>query len=736
MKGVERAIDPADRAFKDPAFSSRYELGEVLGTGGMGVVRRGVQLPLGRAVAIKFLSPKLLEEDESSARFVAEARLASSILHGNVVSVIECGIAGSVPYLVTELVQGGTLASLLERRGPLPLSDALALARQMLDGLDAIHAAGIVHRDFKPANVLIAPGPPLMVKIADFGIAKAFEPRAGSEGLPKTATGMVLGTPEYMSPEQSVGDPATPVSDLYALSLVLYRMVVGAHPFQASSLLEMVHKQVHAQPEYPADLHPRLRDLLAHGLTKLPAQRIDAAGFRAELDRLIRDPGAQDVGPGAAASSPPASAATASNAATMAVQSSGVKPRQPNAPPTRPASKPMVRPALSGKVPAFAAPARKPWVIPVAVALALLLVSAAAYRLRPRSPAKPASLQELDELLAFTFSFTGEFETRKFFAVVRKHPALRELKIKEVALSQTARLVDRVLFNLLGSSLRPRGDTAQSAGEASRQLETEQAGPGEAGLFAQQLRAAQARTPPSLDDADTIISSFIKAGTIHPSSDAASLHPANAIWWFQEVIRMRNAEDFKEFIRAFRRLEIAAEQHPDAEVAEQTFGLLYEILLHAEVVSKDPQIEKLRKWQDRKSRHSPDPFDSVHGRLKDFVADTADVVVERWVGGDKARIDVQRFRRQLLMSAIICDLKSRETGQSWRDSWDIPVRVSLSTLRKIKPDTAAEFEPVLKGDDHLNVETPLDADQLTRLANTLDVNTPKLRDKVRADAQR
>lgn len=199
---------------------------------------------------------------------------------------------------------------------------------------------------------------------------------------------------------------------------------------------------------------------------------------------------------------------------------------------------------------------------------------------------------------------------------------------------------------------------------------------------------------------------------------------------------MRNAEDFKEFIRAFRRLEIAAEQHPDAEVAEQTFGLLYEILLHAEVVSKDPQIEKLRKWQDRKSRHSPDPFDSVHGRLKDFVADTADVVVERWVGGDKARIDVQRFRRQLLMSAIICDLKSRETGQSWRDSWDIPVRVSLSTLRKIKPDTAAEFEPVLKGDDHLNVETPLDADQLTRLANTLDVNTPKLRDKVRADAQR
>jgi serine/threonine-protein kinase len=278
-------MDLTSKVLADGSFKERYELLDKLGEGGMGSVHRGVQRALNRPVAIKFMVPDLASEQGYVERFIAEARLAASLIHSNVVAVFDYGVAGSVPYLVTEFVAGRTLSDLLKER-PLTVEETVAIGRDVLDGLAAIHKLGIVHRDIKPANIVVVPGSPPSAKILDFGIAKQTTGALLGDSAPKTSTGLVMGTPEFMAPEQAVGDPLTPAADLYAFTLILYRIVVGHPPFCADTVLELLRMQVHAEAPIPDDLLPAVRELLARGLAKKPSERIDtAAAMRVALDR-------------------------------------------------------------------------------------------------------------------------------------------------------------------------------------------------------------------------------------------------------------------------------------------------------------------------------------------------------------------------------------------------------------------------------------------------------------------
>ncbi|MBI4860313.1 MAG: protein kinase, partial [Candidatus Riflebacteria bacterium] len=195
--------------------------------------------------------------------------------------------------IVSELVEGRSLHDLLGQRASLSVPETLHIARRVLSGLEAIHRLGIVHRDLKPANIVVGPGEPPIVKILDFGIAKRTVGVPVGDQAPKTSTGVVMGTPEYMAPEQAAGDPPSPATDLYAFTLVLYRMIVGSPVFTASSTLELIHKHLKEEPSIPLDLIGSVRELLARGLKKLPGERFATAteclavldGVAAEVNR-------------------------------------------------------------------------------------------------------------------------------------------------------------------------------------------------------------------------------------------------------------------------------------------------------------------------------------------------------------------------------------------------------------------------------------------------------------------
>ena len=230
-------------------FGGRYVLAEVLGTGGMATVWRAHDQVLGREVAIKVLSQQFAADPGFAARFEREARHAASVSHPRLVTVFDSGIDRGTPFLVMELVTGRTLRQVLDETGPLPAGQAVAIAAGVCEGLEAVHAAGLVHRDIKPANIMLAGGE---VKILDFGIA-----RAGGTAA-RTTAGTVLGTPAYLSPEQAGGHPAGPASDLYSLGCVLFEMLTGSPPFTAESQLALAYRQVYDDPGPPSARRPGL----------------------------------------------------------------------------------------------------------------------------------------------------------------------------------------------------------------------------------------------------------------------------------------------------------------------------------------------------------------------------------------------------------------------------------------------------------------------------------------------
>ncbi|WP_130330238.1 serine/threonine-protein kinase [Micromonospora kangleipakensis] len=266
-------------------LNDRYLSEELLGTGGMGEVWRGRDLRLDRPVAIKVLTAAGLDEPMAAERFDREARAAARLTHPHIVAVYDFGTEEHDSYLVMELVEGRTVAALIAD-GPLPVEQAVSIAMQACDGIGAAHLAGVVHRDVKPGNLIVTPSG--TVKICDFGIARL--PQAlGQNTLTGPAT--KLGTSSYMSPEQALGRPVDPRTDLYSLGCTLYAMLAGIPPFFGDPL-SVLHQHVNEpppplrtrRPDVPDDLDALVSELLA----KDPADRpTNAAAVRVRLAALL-----------------------------------------------------------------------------------------------------------------------------------------------------------------------------------------------------------------------------------------------------------------------------------------------------------------------------------------------------------------------------------------------------------------------------------------------------------------
>jgi serine/threonine-protein kinase len=264
----------------------RYQLDERIATGGMGEVWRGTDTVLHRPVAIKLLKAELADDAEFRTRFETEARHAASLHHPGIAAVFDFGDTSSPaqgghrPYLVMELVDGKPLSALLRRGTQMPAEQVTALLAQVADALGAAHRTGIVHRDIKPANLLVTPD--RHVKVTDFGIARA------RDGVTLTRTGQVMGTPQYLSPEQAEGRPSSSASDVYSLGVVLFECLAGRRPFDAESPVATALAHVREPvPDLPANVPAALAAVVRRCLDKDPKRRFrDGAALAAAL----RDP--------------------------------------------------------------------------------------------------------------------------------------------------------------------------------------------------------------------------------------------------------------------------------------------------------------------------------------------------------------------------------------------------------------------------------------------------------------
>jgi len=259
---------------KGTLFAGRYEILSTLGKGGMGIVYRADDKQLDETVALKVLRPEVLKEDPTLVkRFKEELRLARKITHRNVLRTHDFGEAAGTPYISMEYLEGVTLKDLIVSKGALPPGVGLRICKQMCAGLDAAHRQGVVHRDIKPHNMLILPETGEL-KIMDFGIARRQEVKADA-GL--TTDGMVMGTPDYMAPEQAQAKPVDVRSDVYALGVVFFEVFTGKLPFQGETLMATVLKHIQEPPPHPRTVNPRLPEEIAgvilHCLEKEPAKR-------------------------------------------------------------------------------------------------------------------------------------------------------------------------------------------------------------------------------------------------------------------------------------------------------------------------------------------------------------------------------------------------------------------------------------------------------------------------------
>lgn len=261
----------------------RYRIVAELGRGGMGVVYRATQTTLGREVAIKMLSPHLADSGEHLARFRREAQVLARLQHENIVHIYDVEEVEGSFCIVMEFVAGPSLGEVLHREGRLPEPRVRDIALALASGLDAAHRQGIVHRDLKPDNILFTPeGRP---RITDFGIARI----AGDDAMSRTRTGILMGTPYYMSPEQARGEQVTGTSDLYALGVLLHQMLSGSVPFEGTDPISVAIKHMQETPpplhEVVPGVHPGLAAVVERAMRKDPAHRYASAG---EMARALR----------------------------------------------------------------------------------------------------------------------------------------------------------------------------------------------------------------------------------------------------------------------------------------------------------------------------------------------------------------------------------------------------------------------------------------------------------------
>jgi serine/threonine protein kinase len=279
QQAVLNMLDSSD----DPSMLGRlgvYEIEEVIGHGGMGIVLKGFDASLNRHVAVKVLAPQLAGSAAARRRFAREAQAAAAVVHEHVVAIHAVDTAAGLPYLVMPLVAGWSLQQRIERTGPLEVRELLRIAMQAASGLAAAHNQGLVHRDVKPANILLENGVE-RVMLTDFGLARTIDEAS------LTCSGAVAGTPQYMSPEQAEGDPIDHRSDLFSLGSVMYAMATGHSPFRAGTTMAVLRRICEDTPrplrEINADMPEWLAEIVERLLQKDPNARFQTAGEVAQL---------------------------------------------------------------------------------------------------------------------------------------------------------------------------------------------------------------------------------------------------------------------------------------------------------------------------------------------------------------------------------------------------------------------------------------------------------------------
>jgi len=259
-------------------MGGRYRLTDRIAAGGMGEVWQARDEILGRTVAIKLLKEGLTDEEGFTERFRNEARLSAALAHGNIAQVYDYGEEGNLAYLVMEYVPGKPLSKILHERGPISAADTANLMGQAAAALHAAHRAGLIHRDVKPANMLVTSDG--VVKLTDFGIARA----VGSAAM--TRTGEVMGTAQYLAPEAAMGRETTALTDVYSLAVVTYEMLGGRRPFNSDSAVALALAHVNEEPPpLPTEVPAPMRAVVHAGLRKDPAERPDSAQ---EFGRALR----------------------------------------------------------------------------------------------------------------------------------------------------------------------------------------------------------------------------------------------------------------------------------------------------------------------------------------------------------------------------------------------------------------------------------------------------------------
>ncbi|NVJ28479.1 MULTISPECIES: serine/threonine-protein kinase [Myxococcus] len=294
---VQSTLEALTDVPKDPLIGLKlgeYELRARIGVGGMGLVYEGIQPLIGKRVAVKVLRPELAHSNEQVERLLAEARAVNAIRHRGIIDIFGFGqVPDGRQYIVMEYLDGQPLDAVLSEKNRLPVLEALPILDEVLAALASAHGAGVVHRDLKPSNIFLVrqPDGSRYVKVLDFGLAKRGQGPTGRTA--QTRTDMVVGTPEYMAPEQARGQEVGPMTDLYALGVVTFEMVTGRLPFVGSSPVDLLMKHVEARPprpsEFVSDLPPALDAFILQMLTKDPETRPNSAdALRQQLHKLRR----------------------------------------------------------------------------------------------------------------------------------------------------------------------------------------------------------------------------------------------------------------------------------------------------------------------------------------------------------------------------------------------------------------------------------------------------------------